>query len=55
MVPQTGEVYKPARPGPAGDLNNSLRLTLQLVGWGQGYVVRMGSCRTKLIGIGLTV
>ena len=26
LVPQTGEVYKPARPGPAGDLNNSLRL-----------------------------
>jgi len=27
LVPQTGEVYKPARPGPAWSLNNSLRLT----------------------------
>jgi len=27
----------------------------QLVGLGQGYAVRMGSCRTKLLGIGLTV
>jgi len=27
LDPQTGVVYKPAQPGPAGGLNNSLRLT----------------------------
>jgi len=27
LAPQTGEVYKLARPGPSGGLNNSLRLT----------------------------
>jgi len=29
LAPQTNEVYKKARPGPAGRLNNSLRLTNQ--------------------------
>ena len=43
LDPQTGVVYKPAQPGPAGGLNNSLRLTNRL---------KLNTEKTELLWVG---